>query len=295
MNKIPLILSVFMFLFSCKYFNKNSDSNIKFPDNIRVITVNPEIFIARLPSEVDESSGLIYFNGLLWTFNDSGGLNVLYGINYSGELVKQIEIKNAINIDWEEIAQDKDFIYVGDFGNNFGIRKDLKIYSIKKSEINNENYQTLTAEEIQFSYEDQQDFTFQPQITHYDCEAMVGFNDSLFLFTKNWEEQITSVYKLPEKKGEFNISPVEKFNVNCLVTGADISPDKNKLVLIGYHDFKPVVWIFSGISANNFFRGEKTFIDLNNIYGAQTEGICFLNDNILLISCEINGTTYCKS
>ena len=41
-------------------------------------------------------------------------------------------MSNIKNTDWEEISQDKDFIYIGDIGNNSGNRDDLKIYRAGK-------------------------------------------------------------------------------------------------------------------------------------------------------------------
>ena len=46
--------------------------------------------------------------------------------------VRTIKIDNAKNDDWEELAEDDEFIYIGDFGNNNGKRKNLCIYIIRK-------------------------------------------------------------------------------------------------------------------------------------------------------------------
>ena len=87
-----------------------------------------------LPDEVDENSGLAYLNGKLWTINDSGGLPVLYALDTTnGQIVQRIAIANAVNIDWESLADDDQYIYIGDFGNNSGNRDDLSIYRVLKS------------------------------------------------------------------------------------------------------------------------------------------------------------------
>jgi hypothetical protein len=124
------------------------------------------------------------------------------------------------------------------------------------------------------------------QVTEFDCEAMAEMDGHLYLFSKNWKNQTTTVYKAPKKEGEYTLESLEKFNINGLVTGADISPDKKRLAVIGYRDYIPFLWIFSGFKDDHFFSGEKLYIQMDSIYDAQTEGVCFLNNDILLISCE---------
>jgi hypothetical protein len=147
----------------------------------------------------------------------------------------------------------------------------------------------VSADIINFSYKNQTVFNFRPFGTDFDCEALVENNNKLFVFTKNWINETTAVYEMPTIEGKYNLIPIDSFNVEGLVTGADISPDKSKLALAGYQNFKPVVRLFTKIDGNNFFNGEKYFIGMDSITGAQTEGICFLGNDTLLISCERTG------
>ena len=278
---IPLILICFI---SCSTENNGQPEKPGSEDKLTVTTVNPKPFIAELPPEVQESSGLLLYNNLLWTFNDSGGANKLFGLDFSGKIVREITIENATNTDWEDIAQDDQYIYIGDFGNNNGVRKDLKIYKIKKSDIDSND--AVTASEIDFSYAEQADFSSQPLNTPFDCEAITDFKGKLTIFTKNWVDETTSVYQIPKNEGVYSLSFIDTFNVNGLVTGADISPDKKTLALVGYKDYKPIVWLFSGITEQHFFGGKETYMKLDAIFSAQTEGICFQGNDTLLISCE---------
>ncbi|HKI89088.1 MAG TPA: hypothetical protein VKA38_08680 [Draconibacterium sp.] len=286
MKKILFILSLLLIFYSCKTQNKKTQQTVKNLASITVLKIKPNSFIPKLPDKTNESSGIIYFDHLFWTFNDSGGKNEIYGINSKGEIVRTVEIKNAKNIDWEDIAQDKKHIYIGDFGNNNGVRNNQKIYVVKKKKLDESKKQKVDASEIRFSYKNQEDFHFKPKTTPFDCEALTEFKGNLYLFTKDWTNETTTVYKVSEKKGEYSLAPREKIDVGCLVTGADISPDKQKLALVGHHDYKPVVWLFSDISEENFLSGKITCIELDNIYDAQTEGICFKGNDTLLISCE---------
>jgi len=82
-----------------------------------------------LIESISETSGLIYYDNKLITHNDSGNAAELYEINsVNGSITRTITISNATNIDWEDIAQDDTYIYIGDIGNNSGSRTDLKFY-----------------------------------------------------------------------------------------------------------------------------------------------------------------------
>ncbi len=282
MKAIKLIILFCPLLFACE--NQNSEG----PNNsiTREIELVPDSFIAKLPRQLVENSGLIYFNDLLWSFNDSGGENEIYGFNTSGEIIIEVQLENAENIDWEDIAQDEEFIYIGDFGNNNGARKDLKVYKISKSDITAESQQSVQAEIIRFSYSDQNQFSFPPHTTPFDCESITIIERKIYLFTKNWENETTTVYNLPKTAGEYIIEPLDSFEVKGLITGADYNREHSILALAGYHDFKPLVRLFKNVSKENLFGQENVFISMDSIAGAQTEGICFLGNDTLLVSCE---------
>jgi len=134
---------------------------------------------------VKETSGLLFIDGKIITHNDSGDDANLYELDsLSGNLQRTINITNATNIDWEDITEDENHLYIGDFGNNNGNRTNLKIYKILKSDFKNNN--AVTTEIISFSYEDQTDFTSRPNATNFDAEAIVFHENSLLIFTKNW-------------------------------------------------------------------------------------------------------------
>ena len=284
-NKIVFSLLVLLLFCNCntgRVENDNAGNAIRSSE----MQLKPGVYISELPHELSENSGLIFYDNLLWTFNDSGGYNVLYGVNLSGGIVKLIKVNNAENRDWEDIAQDENFIYIGDFGNNNGIRQDLAVYKIRKSEIGEGAAVEVNAEKIEFGFANQQEFPFLPQSSAFDCEALADHDGMLYVFTKDWKNETTTVYHLPKNKGEHALQPIDSFEVEGLVTGADFSPDQSMLALIGYSNYKPLVRLFSNVSAENVFGSERLFIAMDSIAGAQTEGICFKGNNTLLISCE---------
>ena len=90
-----------------------------------------------LPVTLNESSALVYTDGNLWTLNDGGNAAAIYRIDPANATILQtVNISNATNIDWEDLAADENYIYVGDFGNNAnGNRTNLRILRITKSDI----------------------------------------------------------------------------------------------------------------------------------------------------------------
>jgi hypothetical protein len=271
MKSYLMSLVVISLFFSC-IAKKNSEKII------------PETYIRLLDSSVIENSGLLLWDDRFWTFNDSGGKNELYGLDkQTGAVINTIQLSNVNNVDWEDIAQDKKHIYIAETGNNAGARHDLKIYRIKKKEITNNPVQSVSADSILFSFADQTDFTPAFRKTKWDCEAMMFYDDSLYLFTKDWLTSITKVYGFPAKEGQYSEMPIDSFNVNGLITGADILHN-GKFALIGYKDFHSFAWLFE--KKKSTFFSNPCFIDLGVLENAQTEGICFSNHNDIFISCE---------
>ena len=90
---------------------------------------------AQLPAMLSESSGAVFFNGRFISHNDSGNENKLYELDTAtGLILRTVHIQNAVNSDWEDLAQDATSLYIGDIGNNRGNRTDLKIYKIAKAD-----------------------------------------------------------------------------------------------------------------------------------------------------------------
>ena len=71
--------------------------------------------------------------------------------------------------------------YIGDFGNNYNARKDSFIYEIVHPEMEGYEY----TEKITFTYSNQKAFPTPLNQQNFDCEVMVWYADSIYLFTKN--------------------------------------------------------------------------------------------------------------
>lgn len=246
----------------------------------------PEEVVPALPDQIMETSGLIYWNGGLWTFNDSQNLPEIYKIDtLTGVVLQIISFQGVQNIDWEDITQDDDYIYVGDFGNNLGNRTDLSIFFIQKDAIPDTGNTSIAPMAINYSYGDQTSFMRLNRNNNYDCESMLSLGDSLYIFTKNWDNLQTRLYTLPKVAGTYVVFPKDSMNVDGLLTGADIN-ERGEIVLIGYKNYNPFMWLLYDFTDDDFFGGNKRRIDFSGMLGIQTEGICYTFGRNVFVSSE---------
>ena len=228
-----------------------------------------------LPNEVKETSGLLFLDGKIISHNDSGGSPNLYEIDsLSGNIIRTISISNATNIDWEDLAENDTHIFIADIGNNNGNRQNLKIYKILKSDFKNNN--TVSAEIISFSYEDQTDFSSQPNSSNFDAEGIVIYGNNLLIFTKNWSDYKTNVYKIPLATGNYVAVKISSANIQGLITSAVYIQDR--FFLTGYNTSLIPFLIY--ISSNRmpgediFFSGfNKISLESELGQGSQIEAI----------------------
>ena len=245
------------------------------------------VYIRRLPARVHETSGLIFWRGNLWTHNDSGGESEIYCLDtLKGRVLQTISISNARNYDWEDIAQDGDYIYIGDIGNNVGNRRNQCIYKIAKSAIPLSGDASVEAEIIHFSYGDQKSYESDVYNHDYDCEALIAYGDKLLLFSKNWADQKSRVYESPKTAGTYVLEPKGVLEVDGLITGADISPDGKQIALCGYKNYEPFAVLIYDFLPGDIITGSTRRIGFTGMFGTQTEGITFFTGGKVLISAE---------
>lgn len=227
--------------------------------------------VGQMPMELIENSGHIFHNGSLISHNDSGNEPVLYVLDTVSMLItRRVSVSNASNIDWEDLTQDATHIYIGDIGNYTGTRTDLAIYKIAKNDFDQGN--EVTAEIINFKYEDQQDFDDNGE-SDWDAEALTVYQDELLVFTKEWIAQGTTVYALATKAGNHVAKKVASYAANGLVTGATYDATQNDLLLIAYTDLlSPFVLRSRDIVDGSFFENGVERISLD-IGFAQAEAI----------------------
>jgi len=248
------------------------------------VQITPDTSIV-LNDTLDETSGLIMWNGMLWTHVDDTDTR-LFGLDSSnGNIIARDSLLNVTNVDMEDIAQDSVYIYVGDFGNNLnGNRTNLCIYRFRKDSLQTGK---AKADTIAFAYADQTDFTPQgANNTDFDCEAFIVTDDSIFLFTKEWISFGTTIYSMAKDTGYHLAHPQAHYNVQGLVTGATYLPALNMIGLVGYSPLiQPWIMLLYDYNGTFFFTGNKRKLNIA-IGTSQTEAIATTDGGIFYITNE---------
>jgi hypothetical protein len=234
------------------------------------LKIKPE-YSKILSDSIQETSGLIAFDNLLWTHNDDHD-KTIYGLDSLGKIQKKIILDKTINHDWEEISQDDTHLYIGDFGNNAsGNRTDLHILKIDKKSFLEGNPKIET---ISFHYSDQADLSGKKgNTTNFDCEAFIVSKDSIYLFTKQWNASKSNIYVLPNQSGDHVAQLKDTLDTQGLVTGATYLEHEKIIVLCGYSKVgKPFLYLLYDYKNTDFLSGNKRRIDLKLPFH-QIEGI----------------------
>lgn len=255
--------------------------NIKF--NCSIIIVIPFLFsscktgklevLADLPNSLKETSAIETVNGsdLFWVIEDAGNKNNLYGLNDKGKIIKDIDIDNVQNIDWEDLTSDKDGnIYIGDFGNNSKTRKNFAIYKVNSS--------SQAGDEA-----DAEVITFQlpKEDKSLDFESFFLYENQFYIFSKSDKKCI--LFNVPNVIGNhiaIRNSEIKFEGKHTKVTSADISDDGTIIVLLN-HD---KLWKLSNFNLNNIFGGTTEAITFD--HDSQKEGINLLDKHTVLITDE---------
>jgi hypothetical protein len=246
-----------------------------------------------LPPELREVSGMVRTkSGELWLLNDSHNPSDLFRYDLVQGRVAEVRRLPVPNRDWEDLTTDtQGYLYVGDFGNNYNRRRDLRIYRYHPQ------HQTLDS--IVFDYPDQRAFP-PASVTdwNFNCEAMVYFRDSLHLFSKNNFDGnfYTKHYVVPARPGRYVAELRDSLHLrNRVVTGAAITDDGTTLALTGYivkkiFGFIPFtkasVFYFTDFRNGAFLRGRCTRKRLPKLFIArqyesvtQWDGDCWITAN----------------
>lgn len=249
-------------------------------------------FLSELPKEVEETSGLFFHHGRLWTHNDSGGKPILYALDTTTfEVVQRLTLENVKNKDWEDVCTDGENVYVGDFGNNKGSRKNLKIFTFPLSVIPDEGDATIEVDSIRFCFADQTNFEKRKHEHDFDCEAMFATEEYLYLFSKGWETGTTRMYRLPKTAGNHVAEVINGFDSQGLITGADYDRENRILVIVGYvkNVWKPFMYIIFDFDEAGVKLSNRR-IEMPQLTGAQTEGICFYDHGQCYVTAETSPT-----
>ena len=117
---------------------------------------------------------------------------------------------------------------------------------------------------------------------------MISFQDSLMLFSKNWENGKTYLYTLPKDPGFYSLAIRDSFDTQGTITGATYNPTTHVILLIGYKSsiFSKYLWELAQFTGYNVFNGVNTKCNLNLTGSIQVEAITMKSDFEYFISSE---------
>jgi hypothetical protein len=271
MNKTLVIIALFTGLLSCGSTQKK-----------RVIRE-----LCALPKGLKEISGIAFADNLLYSIEDSGNESKVILFDLKGKIKRSIAINDTKNVDWEDLTFDtKGNLYIGDFGNNDNIRKDLAIYKIDKTKLQQKAADVSYA--ITFEYPEQTHFPPKKKELLYDVEGFIAYQNYFYLFTKNRSKGFDGssfIYKIPNTPGHHKAQLIKTITTcsdyhNCAITSAAISPDGTKFVLLSHSK----VWLFENFALDQGEIGQMTEFNLDHY--SQKEAITFKNNETLLIADE---------
>ena len=279
-----IILSLLLILtFGVNVHCKQSAESHENEDSGAELKVLKPQTVSPLDEKVVETSGLIYFDNYFWTINDSGNENVLYKLDpKNGSAVAEFKVNNSDNVDWEELTQDRDYIYIADIGDNALARAEKQIYRIKKSDLLQRSASgAVNSEVIRFTYPE-----IDGKEERFDAEALISLNGSLHLFTKDLFE--SNHFIIPAVPGKTTVKFVEKFKSNGQVTGAALDSASNTLIMVGYMGFGlRLFWEFTNINQSAFFTKPPGVFSLGEVTETgQLEAVCFTPEKKVYLTNE---------
>lgn len=238
--------------------------------------------MCELPSVIDESSGLaIAGERSLWTHNDRGGNAEIFEVDVRGELLRTVELTDVTVHDMEDVAMDKDgMLFIGDFGNNKKDRLKLSILRVDPRQIQENK---VRPEVIEFLLPD----NGLNSKCHYDIEAMIWSKGRLVMFTKDRCDENNNhlvIYSVPDEPGHYTAAKMGEFYWEepdkCIkITGANLSPDGKKLVLLSRNGLH----FFFAYNRDEYFNGSYRYLELED---RKREGLVHYGDCELFISEE---------
>ncbi len=250
-------------------------------DNTNPAQVNSQV---TLPPALAESSGLACLSDdEFLTVNDSGNAATVYRFDASGKITTQTKVP-AANNDWEALSIHQQQLVIADTGNNTGLRSEISLLLMPLQDGKLEPAKLRT---FKFSYKNSA-AEVKPYHHNLDAEAIASDGEYLWMFSKNWLADSSSVYKInvnesvTELEAHSAISPIPG-----VITDAAFAADERIFVLVGYRnvarealsfmftrDYQPFILL-----ANQHFQ----ILKHHDLAGAgQVEAVCLHKGRIWL-------------
>lgn len=272
----------------------------------------PKPYAKVISGPIEEMSGIVKVPGrdnTYWVHNDSGDSARIFAITAEGKSIlptysrftsygdepeqgkeqwQGFPVLDAKNVDWEDIAIDKNYLYLADMGNNSNSRRDLGIYLVSKIDPT-ASTRSAVIQHLPVVYPDQT--AFPPIERHFDSESLFIFNDTLYLITKHRQptgfqfEPGANLYRLDTRYTDQNnvLTKVDSNPFMLAATGADLSPDGQTLAVISYE----ALWLFSKpAQGDHWLSATARRYPVDKSVMKQLEAVTWIDDSTLLLGNE---------
>ena len=208
---------------------------------------------------IREASGLAASRrsaNILWTHNDSGSKAQLYALDLTGKSLARARIKDAKNVDWEDIASfvldETAYLLVADVGDNDSNRRQVTLYIVAEPDL-----ETDTDIELPLAW--QIDFTYPRGPRDVEAVAVDSEHEQVLLLTKRTipaelyslplrptGEKIEATFlghvaSLPQPSRQDIRLAAKKNKWHWQATGMDIAADGSAIAIVSY---KPAIYLF---------------------------------------------------
>ena len=227
------------------------------------------------PGFIDEASGMADSKanpGFLWIEQDSGNPNDIVLLSYTAQVFKKINIRSAVNRDWEDMAVSNgpvagiNYVYLADIGDNNKIYSEYTIYRFPEPLASTDTISVY--DKIRFQYPD----------GPHDAEAMLVDQSSKDIYIITKKDAVSRVYKLtyPQNTVAINMAVYSGSLSFNGVVGATCSIAGDELLLKTY----PSLYYWKKAGSESIEQAlHKDPVILPYQQEPQGEAICFTNDN----------------
>lgn len=253
---------------------------------------DPPVRIADLEDRrIDESSGIVASRAnpnVYWTHNDSGDGARIYAFDRSGKSKGVWRVTGASALDWEDIAAgpgpvpQTSYLYIGDIGDNDRDGKVVTVYRVAEPSVEAVDgsnsragsFQTAPAEVIRLKFPDRK----------HDAEALFVHPQTgdLYLITKT-RRDAAKVFKATAPFDTSTIIPLAFISdlqlpgaVGGLITGADISPDGQRVLVCDYFGAYEISLPRGSSNFDNIWQQPLAPVALG--FRRQGEAVCYSLD-----------------
>lgn len=265
LSRVPFILFLFIPFTACR--KSTPDANGGFVSTPVSVRIDPGI--------IDEVSGIADSKanpGYLWVQQDSGNPNDIFLLSYTGHVLKKMNIRSAINRDWEDLAiangpvAGTNYLYIADIGDNNLSFPQYVIYRFPEPLSTTD---TISAyDEIWFQYPD----------GSHDAEAILVDNISKDIYIITKQDPASRIYKLvyPQNSTALNTAVYGGALSFNRVVSAACSVTGDELLLKTYSSLYH--WKRSSNESIEYTLGKEPARPSYQ-QEPQGEAICFKNDN----------------